>query len=78
MNSTQSDIDDALEILDGMPEEDVDRLRRMIAEIEARLRVQAPVKGLLADAAMPGWSPVSIAVFFVLWSSNDASLLRSL
>ncbi len=76
MTLSSRDIDDALDILDGMPEGDVDRLRRMIAEIEARLRVQAPVKS--TDEVIPGWSPVSIAVFFVLWSSNDASLSRSL
>jgi hypothetical protein len=71
------DVDRALELLDQMPEHHVAALRERIAVLDAGVRAGRHA-GDNPITTSTGWEPVAAAMVFILWTTTEASLARSL
>jgi hypothetical protein len=85
MDISSHDVDLALAALDQIPEEEIQVLRAIVARVDVRVhqRGVVPYLGEFCERQREriradGWSSVTIAQFFIVWSTNEASLARSL
>lgn len=71
------DVARALELLDQLPDHQVAALRERIAVLDATVRATRRAEAGSSATANPGWDPVAAAMVFILWTSTEASLARS-
>src|SRR5262249_2734140 len=63
----------ALDVLDGMSQAEIGRLREGIAATVSKVnacRADGSISAPAASGTPSGWCPVSIALFYVLWTTS--------
>jgi hypothetical protein len=76
---TEAHLREALDILDHVTAREMATLRAMALRCEERARAAQAVgtDGVRTDPAAP-WDPVCAAMLFVVWTTSNVSLARSL
>jgi hypothetical protein len=75
MTFSSDDLDHAIDALDQLPESQVAALREMVAVVRASARTNITTNG--APELTSTWDPICAAMFFVVLTTTEASLMLS-